>query len=308
MNAGLDAKAFGGGRAAYDDRDGVIWRDGTLVPWRAATLHVLSHGLHYAGCVFEGARAYGGSVFELTQHNRRLHASAELLGFRIPYSVEKLDAVTQLVVAKNGAPEAYVRTLAWRGSEEMGVSGRTTRIHVAISSWAMPPPAAHAATLALSISRWARPSPSTAPTAAKAAGLYMISSLAKQAAEDEGCDDALMYDWRGLVAEATSSNLFLVIDGRLHTPTPEGFLDGITRRTVMDLARSAGIEVVERPVPATDLALASEAFLTGTAMELASVTRIGPHTYTSGRLTQTLIDAYSDLVRRTPAAASLRQA
>jgi branched-chain amino acid aminotransferase len=291
------ARAFAGSRAAYDDRDGVIWRDGTLVPWRSATLHVLNHGLHYAGCVFEGARAYGGNVFELTRHNRRLHASAALLGFQIPYSVEQLDFATQLVVARNGAPEAYVRTLAWRGPEEMGVSGRSARTRVAICSWAMPPPASHAPVLALAISRWARPAPNTAPTAAKASGLYMISSLAKQAAEDEGCDDALLYDWRGLVAEATSSNLFLVIDGRLHTPTPEGFLDGITRRTVMELARKAGAEVVERPIPASDLALASEAFLTGTAIELAPVGRIGSHVYNPGRLTEMLSNAYADRAR-----------
>jgi len=302
MNSKLNAKAFG---VAYDDRDGVIWRDGTLVPWRSATLHVLSHGLHYAGCVFEGARAYGGNVFELTQHSRRLHASAVLLGFRIPYSVEELDAATRQVVEQNGAPEAYVRTIAWRGAQEMGVSGRTAHIHVAISSWAMPNSTSQTAAVTLSVSKWARPAPSTAPTAAKAAGLYMISTLAKQAAEDEGCDDALMYDWRGLLAEATSSNLFLVIEGRLHTPTPEGFLDGITRRTVMDLARRAGVEVVERPVPATDLALASEVFLTGTAMELAPVTRIGSRAYIPGRLTQKLADAYSDLVRLTPVTAPL---
>jgi branched-chain amino acid aminotransferase len=295
------ARSFAGNRAAYDDRDGVIWQDGALVPWRGATLHVLNHGLHYGGCVFEGARAYGGHVFELTRHNRRLHESAALLGFQIPFSVEGLDAATRLVVARNGAGEAYVRTIAWRGSEEMGVSGRSARVHVAICSWAMPAAVSQPPVLALAISRWARPAPSTAPTAAKAAGLYMISTLAKQAAEDEGFDDALLYDWRGLVAEATSSNLFLVIDGRLHTPVPEGFLDGITRSTVMELARKRGVDVIERHVPAADLARASEAFLTGTAIELVPVKRIGSHVYNPGRLTDMLINAYADLVRRQPA-------
>jgi branched-chain amino acid aminotransferase len=292
----VNANALGA-PLGFEDRDGLIWLDGRLTPWRDARLHVMSHGLHYASCVFEGARAYGGALFKSTEHSERLHRSARMLGFEIPFPVSGLDAAAEAVLGAIGAGDAYVRTVAWRGAEEMGVAGRSSRIHVAACAW--PTAARPAATaMRLAIAKWARPSPATAPTAAKASGLYMISTLAKQAAEDEGCDDALMYDWRGLVAEATSSNIFLLIDGRLHTPTPEGFLDGITRQTVIGLARDFGLEVVERAVQARELALATEVLLTGTAIEVAGVASIGPWRFERGRVTAALSEAYARLVRR----------
>jgi branched-chain amino acid aminotransferase len=284
----------------FDDRDGVIWFDGRLVPWRDAKIHVLTHGLHYGSCVFEGERVYGGTVFKLTEHDRRLHESARLLGFELPYSVETLDEATRQVVAGNGIVDGYVRPVAWRGSEVMGVAAQQSRIHVAIATWLWPSyfsPETKMRGIRLTISKWQRPSPASAPTASKAAGLYMICTMSKHAAEDEGYDDALMYDYRGLVAEATGANMFLVIDGQLHTPTPDCFLNGITRQTVIDLARRRGITVVERHIPAEDLARASEVFVTGSAAEVTPVREIGPHNYQPGQISRQLMEDYSRFVR-----------
>jgi branched-chain amino acid aminotransferase len=285
----------------FDDRDGVIWFDGQLVPWRDAKIHVLTHGLHYGSCVFEGERVYGGNVFKLTEHDRRLHESARLLGFELPYSVETLDEATRQVVAGNGIVDGYVRPVAWRGSEVMGVAAKQSRIHVAIATWVWPSyfsPETKMRGIRLTISKWQRPSPASAPTASKAAGLYMICTLSKHAAEDEGYDDALMYDYRGLVAEATGANMFLVIDGQLHTPTPDCFLNGITRQTVIDLAKRRGITVVERHIPAEDLARASEVFVTGSAAEVTPVREIGPHNYQPGQISLQLMEDYNRLVRQ----------
>ena len=217
----------------FDDRDGTIWLDGAMVPWREARLHVLSHGLHYASSVFEGERAYGGHIFALRQHSERLIGSGRILGFEIPYTAEQLDAACQAVIAANDLPDSYVRPVAWRGSEQLSVAATGTTVHVAIACWAWPNlfGADRMAGVRLDMATWKRPHPQTAPTASKAAGLYMIGTMAKQQAADAGFDDALMLDWRDQVSEATGANVFLNIGGELHTPTPDCFLDGITRRT-----------------------------------------------------------------------------
>ncbi|HEY0832881.1 MAG TPA: branched-chain amino acid aminotransferase [Azospirillum sp.] len=284
----------------FDDRDGVIWFDGALVPWREAKVHVLTHGLHYASCVFEGERVYNGSVFKLTEHSERLARSAELLGFQIPWTVAEIDAATNLVVKETGLADAYVRPVAWRGSEMMGVSAQHNRIHLAIAVWEWPSyfsPEAKMAGIRLMWAPYRRPAPDTAPTASKAAGLYMICTISKHAAEQQGYQDALMLDYRGLLAEATGANLFLVIDGAIHTPTPDCFLDGITRRTVIDLAKKRGIPVIERPIKPEELATAQEVFLTGTAAEVTPVGQIGEHHFTPGRVCEALIKDYDAAVR-----------
>ena len=283
----------------FDDRDGFIWFDGAMVPWRDAKVHVLTHGLHYGSCVFEGERAYGGKIFKSREHSQRLHQSAELLGFRLPYSVDQLEAAKAEVMEKNQLVDAYFRPVAWRGSEMMAISAQQTKIHVAIAAWQWPSYFGNEAKqkgLRLAVARWARPAPNTAPTASKAAGLYMICTISKHEAEAEGFNDAMMLDWRGFVAEATGANLFFVIDGKLHTPKPDCFLDGITRRTAMELARAQGIEVIERHIKPEELASASEAFLTGTAAELTPIGQIGEQRWAVGPMTQALMQAYSKAV------------
>lgn len=284
----------------FDDRDGAIWFDGALVPWREARIHVLTHGLHYGSCVFEGERVYNGTVFKLTEHSARLAKSAELLGFEIPWSVAEIDAATIAAVAAMGMKDAYVRPAAWRGSEVMGVSAQQSRIHLAIAVWEWPSyfsPEARMAGIRLMWAPWRRPAPDTAPTASKAAGLYMIGTLSKHAAEAQGYQDAVMLDYRGLLAEATGANMFLVMDGKIHTPTPDCFLDGITRRTVIDLARKRGIEVIERHIKPEELANAQEVFLTGTAAEVTPVSEIGEHRFTPGPVCEVLVRDYDALVR-----------
>ncbi len=291
----------------FDDRDGVIWYDGALVPWREAKLHVLSHGLHYASGVFEGERVYAGQVFKLTEHTRRLFHSAEALGFEIPSTIAELDQATREVVAAQNIVNGYVRPVAWRGSEMMAVSAQQTKIHLAIAAWEWPPYFGDEARLRgirLKTAKWRRPAPDTAPTDCKAAGLYMICTLSKHAAEAEGYDDALMLDWRGRVAEATGANIFLVQDGALHTPTPDCFLDGITRRTVIELAQKRGIEVVERAIMPEDLTQADEVFLTGTAAEVTPVGEIDAHHFQVGPITRFMIEDYDEIVRAPEAASS----
>jgi len=283
----------------FDDRDGWIWFDGKMVPWRDAKVHVLTHGLHYGSCVFEGERAYGGKIFKSREHSERLHKSAELLEFKIPYSVDELEKAKAEVMAKNNLVDAYFRPVAWRGSEMMAISAQSTTIHVAIAAWQWPSyfgGGAKEKGLRLQFAKWARPAPNTAPTASKAAGLYMICTMSKHAAEAEGFNDALMLDYRGLIAEATGANLFFMMDGKLHTPKPDCFLDGITRRTAMDLARQNGIEVIERHIKPEELANVSESFLTGTAAELTPIGQIGEHLYDVGPVTKMLMDAYSKAV------------
>jgi branched-chain amino acid aminotransferase len=283
----------------FDDRDGWIWLDGKLVPWREANVHVLTHALHYASSVFEGQRAYGGVIFKLDEHSRRLQRSAQLLGFEIPYSVDQLSAACNEVVKANGLTEAYVRPVAWRGSEQMGVTARGTRGRVAIAAWDWGkyfPEEIAAKGLRLDIAPWRRPAPYTAPVHSKAAGLYMICTLSRQQAEARGYDDALMFDWRGQVAEATGANAFFVRDGALHTPTPDCFLDGITRRTVMDLARRRGIEVVERTIWPEELESFEQMFLTGSAAEVTFIREAGPWNFEIGDMSRQLAKDYDELV------------
>ena len=289
----------------FDDRDGQIWWDGQLIPWRDATLHVLSHGLHYASAVFEGERAYDGRIFKLREHTERLLASARILGFEIPFSPETIDAACRDALAANNLTDGYIRPLAWRGSEQLSVSAQQTRIHLMVACWAWPNlfGADRMKGVRLGMASWRRPHPQTAPTASKAAGLYMTGTLSKHDAEAQGFDDALMLDWRGQVAEATGANIFLVIDGALHTPVPDCFLDGITRRTVMDLARSRGLRVIERVILPEELGTAQEVFLAGTAAEVTPVRQIAEHHYTPGAVTHALFTDYEALVRQPPEAA-----
>ena len=286
----------------FDDRDGVIWFDGTLVPWREAQLHVLSHGLHYASAVFEGERVYGGDIFELRQHTERLLQSAKVMGFEIPFSADQIDAACRQLVGELNIDDGYVRPVAWRGSEMMGVSAQETRIHLALAAWEWPAyfsPEARLQGIRMDIAEWRRPSPECAPVHSKAAGLYMICTLSKHAAEAKGYSDALMLDWRGRIAEATGANIFLVQDGVLHTPTPDCFLDGITRRTVMDLAGKRGYEIIERAIMPEEFAKTSEVFLTGTAVEVTPVREIGEYSFKVGDITRQLVEDYDNLVQRT---------
>jgi branched-chain amino acid aminotransferase len=285
----------------FDDRDGFIWYDGALRPWRDAQLHVLSHALHYASCVFEGERAYGGKVFKLTEHTQRLLESARLLGFEIPFTREALERATNETLAANKLQDAYVRPLAWRGAEQMGVAAQASKIHVAIATWPWGSyfsPEARMKGIRMKWAKWQRPAPNTAPTASKAAGLYMICTLSKHDAEAEGYHDALMLDWRGRIAEATGANVFLCIDGELHTPTPDCFLDGITRRAVMGFARSRQIKVVERAIMPDELGRAQEVFLTGTAAEITPVGEIDKYRFTPGAITKALIEDFDKAVGR----------
>ncbi len=285
----------------FHDRDGVIWFNGELVPWDEANIHVLSHGLHYASCVFEGERVYGGEIFKLTEHTERLCKSAKILDFHIPWSVEEIDEACRQVVARQGIENGYVRPVAWRGSEMMGVSAQQTKTNVAIAAWEWPAyfaPEARLQGIRMTVGKYRRPDPATAPTDSKAAGLYMICTLSKHAAETAGYNDALMLDWRGRVAEATGANIFLVQDGVIHTPTPDCFLDGITRRTVIGLAQNRGYEIVERPIMPEEFAHTEEVFLTGTAVEVTPVREIDDHIFSVGDITLTLVQDYDDLVNR----------
>jgi branched-chain amino acid aminotransferase len=280
----------------FDQRDGVIWLDGKLVPWTDARLHVLSHGLHYASAVFEGERAYGGEIFKSTEHSERLKRSGEILDFTIPYSIQEIDAAKRLVLEKNGQKDAYVRPIAWRGSEMMGVSAQQNTIHLAIATWEWPSyfdPAQRLKGIRLDLADYRRPDPKTAPTLAKAAGLYMICTISKHKAERKGYADAMMLDWEGRVAECTGANIFFVKDGRIHTPIADCFLDGITRRTTIELAKRRGIEVVERRIMPDELTGFSECFITGTAAEVTAVSEIADWRFTPAMITQHLMDDYT---------------
>jgi len=284
----------------YDDRDGQIWLDGQLVPWREANVHVLTHAMHYASAVFEGQRAYNGQVYALSEHSERLIRSAELLGFTIPWSRDAIDAACRETLAASGLSDAYMRPIAWRGSEQMGVAAPRSQIHLAIACWEWPPyfgTEALARGLKLDIAPWRRPAPYTAPTASKAAGLYMICTLSKHRAADRGYDDALMLDWRGQVAEATGANIFFVKDGELHTPVPDCFLDGITRRSVIRLAERRGLNVIERAIWPEELEGFEQCFLTGSAAEVTPVGSIGPWRFQVGELTRQMMADYAALVR-----------
>jgi len=280
----------------FADREGVIWLDGAMVPWRDAKTHFLTHSLHYASAVFEGVRAYNGRIFKLRQHTDRLFEGAGIVGMKMPFTRDVIDAACQAVLAANHLEDGYLRPAVWRGSEVMGLSPRGTAVHVAIAAWSWPSYFSveqRMTGVRLIEAPWRRPAPDTAPTQAKASGLYQICTLSKQYAEDRGYDDALMLDYRGLVAEATGANIFLVIDGKLHTPTPDCFLNGITRQTAIEIAEQTGIDIVERHITPEDLALADEVFLTGTAAEITPVSEIGPHRFTPGPVCHLMIKEYT---------------
>ncbi len=283
-----------------DQREGWIWFDGELVPWKDAKIHVLTHGLHYASCVFEGERAYGGEIFKSREHTERLIASGKTLDFTIPWSADEIEAAKRLVLEKNGLVDSYVRPVAWRGSEELSVPARNNKVHLAIAAWVWPSYFSVEEKLKgirLEWSRWQRPSPETIPCRAKAAGLYMICTLSKDAAMANGYADALMLDYRGYVAEATGANVFFVKGKEIHTPLPDCFLDGITRRTVIALAKANGFTVTERHIKPEELANFDECFLTGTAAEVTPVSLVGEYGFTPGEACRTLIDAYTEEVQ-----------
>ena len=282
--------------ASFDQRSDVIWFDGRLIPTFDCKISVLTHGLHYASCVFEGERAYGGEIFQGTAHSERLKRSAKVLDFEIPYSVAEIDAAKRLVLEKNNQKEAYVRPIAWRGSEALGVSAQSNKIHLAIATWEWPSyfdPAERLKGIRLDLAEYRRPDPKTAPALAKAAGLYMICTISKHRAEQRGYADAMMLDWQGRVAECTGANIFFVKDGKIHTPIADCFLAGITRATAIAIARRHNVEVVERRIMPDELAGFSECFITGTAAEVTAVSEISQWKFTPGRITQTLMSDYT---------------
>jgi branched-chain amino acid aminotransferase len=284
----------------FDDRDGWLWVNGEFVPWREAKTHILTHALHYGSSVFEGERMYGGEIFKLTEHSERLHRSATLLDFELPYSVAEIDQACKDTCIKMGMEDAYIRPVAFLGPEQVSVSALNNKAHVAIAVWDWPSyfdPEVKKKGIKLEWAKWRRPDPATAPTTAKAAGLYMICTMSKNAAEKRGFADAMMLDWRGYVAEATGANVFFVQDGVIHTPDVTHILNGITRQTVIDIARAKGIEVVVRHIRPEELSTFSECFLTGSAAEVTPVQSIGEYTFTPGDLSLTLMDDYGKLVR-----------
>lgn len=280
----------------FDQRPDLIWFDGKLIPTAECKISVLTHGLHYASCVFEGERAYGGKIFKGTEHSERLKNSARILDFEIPYSVTEIDTAKQLVLEKNNQKDAYVRPLAWRGSEALGVSAQNNKIHLAITTWEWPSyfdPEQRLKGIRLDLAEYRRPDPKTAPCLAKAAGLYMICTISKHRAEQRGYADAMMLDWEGRVAECTGANIFFIKDGKIHTPIADCFLAGITRATAMQLARRRNIEVIERRIMPEELSSFSECFITGTAAEVTAVAEIANWKFTPSRITQALMSDYT---------------
>jgi branched-chain amino acid aminotransferase len=285
---------------AYDDRDGHIWMDGKMVNWRDANVHILTHAMHYASSVFEGERAYNGKIFESRKHSERLKASAQMIDFEIPYTIDEIEAAKVEVLAASGLQDAYVRAIAWRGAgEDMGVASAKNPVRVAIAAWEWGAYYGDAKMKGakLDISKWKRPSPETIPCHAKAAGLYMICTMSKHAAEAKGCSDAMMFDYRGYVAEATGANIFFVKDGEVHTPTPDCFLNGITRQTVVKMLKEKGLTVHERHIMPEELEGFEQCWLTGTAAEVTPVGQIGDYTFEVGALTRDVAETYEKLVR-----------
>jgi len=284
----------------FDQRDGVIWFDGKIVNWKDAKIHVLTHGLHYGSCVFEGERAYDGVIFKSREHSIRFHKSAEIMDFTIPYSLDELDAAKAKVVEMNGGGDQYVRPVAWRGSEMMAVAAQHSTIHVAIATWGWPSmfdPETKMKGIKLDIADYRRPDPVCAPVHAKAAGLYMICTISKHRAEKKGYADAMMLDWQGRVAECTGANIFFIKDGVLHTPIADCFLNGLTRQSVLEIAKKEGIEVIERRIMPEELSSFNECFIVGSAAEVTPVAEVGPYRFTPGNMSRVLMDAYSNAVR-----------
>jgi branched-chain amino acid aminotransferase len=284
----------------FDQREGSIWFDGEIVPWKEAKVHVLTHGLHYGSSIFEGERAYAGAIFKSREHSLRLHKSAEIMDFTIPYSVEQLDAAKAKVVELNGGGDQYVRPVAWRGSEMMAVSAQHSKIHVAIATWAWPSmfdPETKMKGIRLDIADYRRPDPACAPVHAKAAGLYMICTISKHRAEKKGYADAMMLDWQGRVAECTGANIFFTRDGAIHTPIADCFLNGLTRQTVIAIAKQQGMEVIESRIMPDELPSYNECFIVGSAAEVTPISEIGHYKFRPGNISRTLMDAYSNAVR-----------
>jgi branched-chain amino acid aminotransferase len=284
----------------YDDRDGVIWMDGKMVDWRQANVHILTHAMHYASSVFEGERAYNGKIFKSREHSERLKKSAQMIDFEIPYTVDEIEAAKVEVLAASGLQDAYVRAIAWRGAgDDMGVASARNPVRLAIAAWEWGAYYGDAKMKGakLDISKWKRPSPETIPVHAKAAGLYMICTMSKHAAEAKGCSDALFMDYRGYVAEATGANIFFVKDGEVHTPDPDCFLNGITRQTVVGMLREKQIKVHERHIMPEELEGFEQCWLTGTAAEVTPVGQIGDFNFEVGEMTKDIAKSYETLVR-----------
>lgn len=291
----------------FSDRDGLIWLNGKIVPWREAKVHILTHGLHYASAVFEGERCYSGTIFKSTAHSERLIRSAELIDMKMTMTVEQINDAKEEILAANKLKDAYIRPVAWRGSEQMGISAQATLTHVAIACWEWPSyfsPEMREKGISLQTGKWRTPAPDTAPTASKASCLYATHTMSKHAAEHNGYNDALMLDYRGLVAEATGANLFMVKDGQIKTPIPDCFLNGLTRQTVIQLAKDLGFPIEETRIKPEELAKADEVFLTGTAAEVTAVGKIDDATYKVGPVTRRIRDAYESLVRGKQSAAA----
>jgi len=282
-----------------ENKEGLIWYNGDLIDWKDAKLHLLSHGLHYASSVFEGERAYSGKIFKLNEHTERLLDSANQLDLKVPYTLSEIKDACYLTLEKNNLNDAYVRPIIWRGAETMGVSAPNSKIHCAIAVWEWPSyfnPEDKLKGIKLTLSKWKRPSPETIPCKAKAAGLYMICTLSKQEAESRGYDDALMLDWKGQVAEATGANIFFIVGNEIHTPVPDCFLDGITRRTVIEIAKEQGLEIIERKIEMDELPDFEQCFITGTAAEVTPVSEIDNFNFSVGDQIMKLSDSYIDLV------------
>jgi branched-chain amino acid aminotransferase len=286
--------------AGYDDRDGKIWMDGTLIDWRDANVHILTHAMHYASSVFEGERAYNGKIFKSRAHSARLIQSGKLIDFDIPYSIDEIEAAKQSALEANGLTDAYVRAVSWRGAgEDMGVASARNPVHLAVAvwSWGNYYGDAKMKGAKLDIAKWRRPDPATAPSQAKAAGLYMIATMSKHSAEAKGCSDAMMFDYRGYIAEATGANIFFVKNGEVHTPIPDSFLNGLTRQTVIDMLKQRRVSVNERHIMPEELESFEQCWLTGTAAEVTPVGQIGDYNFDVGALTREISDGYEELVR-----------
>jgi branched-chain amino acid aminotransferase len=286
--------------AAYDDREGLIWMDGRLIDWKAANIHILTHAMHYASSVFEGERCYNGKIFKSQEHSERLKNSAKSIDFEIPYSIDEIEVAKNDVLVANKLDDAYVRAIAWRGAgEDMGVASAKNPVRLAIAAWEWGAYYGEAKMKGakLDISKWKRPSPETIPCDAKAAGLYMICTMSKHAAEAKGCSDAMMFDYRGYIAEATGANIFFVKDGEVHTPKPDCFLNGLTRQTVIEMLKEKNVQVHERHIMPGELESFEQCWLTGTAAEITPVGEIGDYNFEVGNLTKDISDTYEKLVR-----------